>query len=64
MEREQFRQYDLFTNPEEADRERKIQEAAIKIKKRYGKNALLRGTDLQENATMKERNEQIGGHKA
>ena len=64
VEREQFRQYDLFTDPEEADRERKIQEAAIKIKKRYGKNALLRGTDLQENATMKERNEQIGGHKA
>ena len=64
VEREQFRQYDLFTDPEEADRERKIQEAAIKIKKRYGKNAILRGTDLQENATIKERNEQIGGHKA
>lgn len=60
---EVFRQYDLFTDPEEADRERSIQEAALKIKKKYGKNALLRATDLQENATMKERNEQIGGHK-
>ena len=64
VSKEQFRQYDIFTDPEESDRERKIQEAAIKIKKRYGKNAILRGTDLQENATMKDRNEQIGGHKA
>ena len=36
----------------------------LKIKNRYGKNALLKGTNLQEGATMIERNSQIGGHKA
>ena len=37
--------------------------ATIKIKKKFGKNAILKGMDLQEGATTKERNEQIGGHK-
>lgn len=45
-------------------RERKIQETLLTIKKRYGKNAILKGMNLQEGATAKERNEQIGGHKA
>ena len=36
----------------------------LKIKGKYGKNAILRGLDLEEGATMKERNAQIGGHKA
>ena len=63
VEREQFRQYDIFTDPEEADRERKIQEAAIKIKKRYGKNAILKGINFEEGATGRERNAQIGGHR-
>ena len=61
---ESFRQYDFFTDPEEIDRERSIQKAALAIKKRYGKNAILRGRDLEENATAIERNNQIGGHKA
>ena len=68
-------QLDLFTDyageqerqREESEalaRERKIQETLLTIKKRYGKNAILKGMNLQEGATAKERNEQIGGHKA
>ncbi len=45
-------------------RERRIQEAALAIKKKYGKNALLKGMNLEEGATAKDRNAQIGGHKA
>ena len=46
------------------DKERRIQEAQISIKRRFGKNAILRGLNFQEGATAKERNNQIGGHKA
>ena len=46
------------------EREKKIQEAVLDIKKKYGKNAILKGTNLQEGATTKDRNRQIGGHKA
>lgn len=70
-----YEQLDLFTDyaaeeeqkKEEAvklERERKLQEAAITIKKKFGKNAILKGMSLQEGATAKSRNEQIGGHKA
>ena len=66
-----FVQMDLFTDYEELERkkrrqerERRLQEAVLTIKARYGKNAVLKGTNLQEGATMQERNEQIGGHKA
>ena len=45
-------------------KERKLQEAMLKIKDKYGKNAILAGTSYQEGATGRERNEQIGGHKA
>lgn len=61
---ETYRQYDFFTDPAEIERERNVQKAALSIKKRYGKNAILRGRDLEENATAMERNNQIGGHKA
>lgn len=72
---ENFRQLDLFTDytelekkqkkeDEELLRERKMQEAVLSLKKRYGKNAILRGTNFEEGATAKSRNEQIGGHKA
>ena len=46
------------------ERERKIQKAALAIKKKYGKNAILKGMNLEEGATAKDRNAQIGGHKA
>ncbi len=45
-------------------RERKLQEATLRIKKEFGKNAILKGTDYEEGATQIERNTQIGGHKA
>lgn len=61
---EGYVQYDLFTNPLETERDRKITKATLEIKKRYGKNALVRGMDLQEAATTMERNRQIGGHKS
>ena len=46
------------------EKERKMQEAMLEIKKKFGKNAILKGMNLQEGATAKERNSQIGGHKA
>ena len=68
-------QMDLFTDYDaleesrkieeaELDRENRLQKAAIAIKKRYGKNAILKGMNLEEGATAKDRNAQIGGHKA
>lgn len=56
----------LLREAEEAQlkKERKLQEAMIAIKGKYGKNAILAGTSYQEGATGRERNRQIGGHKA
>lgn len=66
-----FQQLSLFTdygvqNQEDAElkRERKVQEAALAIRQKYGKNALLKGMNLEEGATTIDRNQQIGGHKA
>jgi DNA polymerase V len=61
---ERYEQYDLFTDPVEQAKERKIQEAMLNIKKKFGKNAILKGISLEEGATTMERNNQIGGHKA
>ena len=49
---------------EYAIREKKMQKAMLDIKKKYGKNAILKGMNLQEDGTAMERNRQIGGHKA
>ena len=49
---------------EQLKRERRMQEAILSIKKKYGKNAVLKGTSLQEGATARQRNKQIGGHRA
>ncbi len=53
-------------NAEQAtlERELRMQKAALAIKKKYGKNAILRGTNFEQGATARERNRQIGGHKA
>ena len=70
-----YEQLDLFTDysvqqeqqaAENADleREKRMQKAMIDIKKKFGKNAILKGMNLEEGATAKDRNEQIGGHKA
>ena len=48
----------------ELQREKKMQQALLSIKKKYGKNAILKGMNLEEGATAVERNKQIGGHKA
>lgn len=61
---EAWRQYDLFTDPAELDREHRMQKVLLAIKEKYGKNAVVRGMDLQEGATTMERNCQIGGHKS
>ena len=45
-------------------RERKQQRVVLEIKEKYGKNAILKGTDLEEGATQRERNNQVGGHRA
>lgn len=61
---EAYKQYDLFTDPEELEREHQLQKTMIDIKERYGKNAILKGMNLEKGATTKERNLQIGGHKS
>lgn len=73
-EQQTMEQLDLFTDYEALERkrkeekealqkERKMQEAMLSIKKKYGKNAILKGMNLQEGATAKNRNSQIGGHR-
>lgn len=68
-------QLDLFTDYKQVEakqkqkdealaKERRLQEATLKIKKEFGKNALLRGLNFADGATQKERNNQIGGHRA
>ncbi len=61
---EDYQQFDLFSDPEETEKDVKAQRAAISIKQRYGKNAILKGMNLEESATTIERNGQIGGHKS
>jgi len=48
----------------EEERERKMQYAVITAKKKYGKNAIVKGMNLKEGATTMDRNRQIGGHQA
>ena len=68
-------QLDLFSDPEAEEqarqareakmqREHRAQQAVLDIRKKFGGNAILKGMDLKEEATLRDRNEQIGGHKA
>ena len=58
-------QLDLFEEPAEDERrERSRQEAILAIRRKFGKNAILKGMNFEEGATARERNQQIGGHKA
>ena len=63
-----YQQLDLFTDYEalkkEQEKERRLQKSILDIKKKYGKNAVLRGLGYEEGATTRTRNGQIGGHKA
>lgn len=72
---EDYQQLDLFTDyetefqkkeqqKEEEKKERQLQDAVLKIREKYGKNAVLRGMNLEDGATARQRNEQIGGHHA
>ena len=61
---EDYQQFDLFSNLEETEKDVKAQRAVISIKQRYGRNAILKGMNLEESATTIERNGQIGGHKS
>ena len=45
-------------------KERKQQQVVLAIKEKYGKNAILKGMNLEEGATQRERNQQVGGHRA
>lgn len=75
VDRVQYEQMDLFTdyveleqqrkkNNKELEKEKSMQKAVIDIHKKYGKNAVLKGMNLEEGATTRDRNSQIGGHKA
>ena len=75
VQEKKYEQIDLFTDYDELmamrekenarlEKERNLQEAMIKIKSRYGKNAIIKCGNLQEGATSMERNRQIGGHRA
>ena len=68
-------QLDLFSDPEAEEllrrerearlqREHRAQQAVLDIRKKYGGNAILKGMDLKEEATTRDRNEQVGGHRA
>lgn len=61
---EGFFQVDLFTDTTKLEKEKKLQNAMLGLKKKFGKNAVLKGTNYLDGATMRERNKTIGGHKA
>ena len=55
-------QYDLFSNNEKIEKEKKLTRSILNIQDKYGKNALLKGIDLKESATQRDRNKMVGGH--
>ncbi len=57
-------QTDLFTDVEKMEKEKRLQQAMLSIKNKYGKNAVLKASSFEEGATMRQRNGQIGGHSA
>ncbi|MCR4566556.1 MAG: DNA repair protein [Pseudobutyrivibrio sp.] len=59
-----FEQYSFFVDPQIMEKDRHISQSVNALKEKYGKNAVLKGMDLQDAATTIERNNQVGGHKA
>ena len=57
-------QYDFFTDINKVEKEKKLVSSILNLKDKYGKNSILKGLDLEEKATQRERNETIGGHKS
>lgn len=61
---EMYQQYDIFSDPVLLEKEHNLQKAVVDIKKKFGKNAILKGMNLNKSGTTIERNQQIGGHKS
>ena len=61
---EEYHQYTFFSDTAELEKNRKIQKAVLEIKNKFGKNAILKGMNLEQGAMTRERNHQIGGHKS
>ena len=61
---EEYTQYSFFMPAGDLEKDRKVQKAVLEIKNKFGKNAILKGLNFEEGATTKDRNKQIGGHKA
>ena len=59
-----YEQFDIFTDVKKLEQEKKLQKAMIEIQDKFGKNAILKGTNLMEGATTIDRNSQIGGHRS
>ena len=55
-------QYDLFSDNKKIDKEKRLTMSILNIQDKYGKNSLLKGIDLKESATQKDRNKMVGGH--
>ena len=54
----------MYSEEKQLSREKEMQKALLKIKRKYGKNAILKGMNLEEGATSITRNKQVGGHRA
>ena len=63
-ESETYRQLDIFTDVKEEEQEKNLQKALLEIQDKYGKNAILKGTNFLDGATTRDRNSQIGGHRS
>ena len=61
---EYFEQYNLFTDMEDIDKERRLQQTLVFIQNKYGKNSVLKGMNFYDKATQRKRNTLIGGHNA
>ncbi|MBQ7917829.1 MAG: DNA repair protein [Clostridia bacterium] len=59
---ENSEQYDLFSNNEKIEKEKKLTRSILNIQDKFGKNSLLKGIDLKEKATQRDRNKMVGGH--
>ena len=59
-----YEQYNLFTNMEDIEKDKRIQSTLVEIKNRYGKNAVLKGMNYLDKATARKRNTLVGGHNA
>ena len=59
-----YEQLDMFSDVKKEEEDHTLENVLISIKEKYGKNAVVKASDLQEEATTLERNDQIGGHKA